>query len=134
MLRNKLPGKGTNIFTVMSNMAQAHGAINLAQGFPDFDGPQALRKRVAYHIAHGHNQYAPLAGVPFLREQTIGAVDKLTSRYIAGCVEKFVSVCFCLSVGFEREWGNRKSFTGVDVHFFGYYPFVTLFQLNYDKR
>lgn len=69
MLRNKLPGKGTTIFTVMSKMAQQHGAINLAQGFPDFDGPQALRDRVTYHMAHGHNQYAPLAGIPALREQ-----------------------------------------------------------------
>ena len=69
MLRNKLPGKGTTIFTVMSKMAQDHGAINLAQGFPDFDGPRALRDRVTYHMTHGHNQYAPLAGVPELRQQ-----------------------------------------------------------------
>ena len=69
MLENKLPGKGTNIFTVMSEMSQDHGAINLAQGFPDFDGPLALRERVTWHIANGHNQYAPLAGVPELREQ-----------------------------------------------------------------
>lgn len=69
MLSNKLPGKGTNIFTLMSKMAQDHGAINLAQGFPDFDGPLALRERVTWHIANGHNQYAPLAGVPELREQ-----------------------------------------------------------------
>lgn len=67
MLPDKLPGKGTTIFTVMSKMAQDHGAINLAQGFPDFDGPAALRERVAYHVSHGHNQYAPLAGVPRLR-------------------------------------------------------------------
>ena len=44
MLRNKLPGKSTTIFTVMSKMAQDHGTINLSQGFPDFDGPQALRE------------------------------------------------------------------------------------------
>lgn len=74
MLRNKLPGKGTTIFTVMSKMAQDHAAINLSQGFPDFDGPQALRERVAYHMAHGHNQYAPLAGVPELREQIAAKV------------------------------------------------------------
>ena len=74
MLRNKLPGKGTNIFSVMSKMAQDHGAINLAQGFPDFEGPLALRERVAYHIANRHNQYAPLAGVPELREQIAGKV------------------------------------------------------------
>jgi len=74
MLRSKLPGKGTTIFTVMSKMAQDHDAINLAQGFPDFDGPQALRERVSYHMAHGHNQYAPLSGVPGLREQIAGKV------------------------------------------------------------
>ncbi len=80
MLRNKLPGKGTNIFTVMTKMAQDHGAINLSQGFPDFEGPQALRERVAYHMGHGHNQYAPLAGVPELRKQI---ADKVLDIY--GC-------------------------------------------------
>jgi methionine aminotransferase len=74
MLPNKLPGKGTNIFTLMSKMALDHDAINLAQGFPDFEGPRSLRERVAYHIEHGHNQYAPLAGVPELREQIAGKV------------------------------------------------------------
>lgn len=69
MLINKLPGKGTTIFTVMTMLAQQHKAINLAQGFPDFDGPAALRERVSWHMANGHNQYAPLAGVAELREQ-----------------------------------------------------------------
>lgn len=50
-------------------MAQDHGAINLSQGFPDFEGPQALRERVVYHLNHGHNQYAPMAGLPDLQEQ-----------------------------------------------------------------
>lgn len=80
MLRTKLPGKGTTIFTVMSKLAQDHGAINLSQGFPDFDGPVALRERVAYHMAHGHNQYAPLAGVPELREQIALKVHDLYGR------------------------------------------------------
>ena len=80
MLRNKLPGKGTTIFTIMSKMALEHGAINLSQGFPDFDGPRALRERVAYHMDHGHNQYAPLAGVPELREQI---AEKVLDLY--GC-------------------------------------------------
>lgn len=77
MLRNKLPGKGTTIFTIMSKMAHDHGAINLSQGFPDFDGPRALRERVTYHMDHGHNQYAPLAGVPGLREQIASKVLEL---------------------------------------------------------
>ena len=80
MLPNKLPGKGTNIFSVMTAMAQQHNAINLSQGFPDFDGPEALRERVTYHMAHGHNQYAPLAGVPELRELI---ADKVLDLY--GC-------------------------------------------------
>ena len=74
MQRNKLPGKGLTIFSVMSKMAQDHGAINLSQGFPDFDGPQALRERVSYHMGHGHNQYAPLNGVTELREQIAAKV------------------------------------------------------------
>jgi methionine aminotransferase len=71
---SKLSGTGTSIFTVMSKMAHDHGAINLSQGFPDFDGPQALRDRVSYHINHGHNQYAPVTGVPELREQIAAKV------------------------------------------------------------
>jgi len=58
----------------MTEMARQHGAINLSQGFPDFEGPQALRERVAYHMDHGHNQYSPLAGIPELREQIAGKV------------------------------------------------------------
>lgn len=77
MLRNKLPGKGTTIFTIMSKMAQDQHAINLAQGFPDFDGPQELRERVAHHMGNGRNQYAPLAGVPELREQIAHKVSDL---------------------------------------------------------
>ncbi len=73
----KLPGTGTTIFTVMSRLAQQHRAINLSQGFPDFDGPPALRDRVTYHLRHGHNQYAPLHGVPELCEQIAEKVHAL---------------------------------------------------------
>jgi methionine aminotransferase len=82
MLRNKLPGKGITIFTIMSQMAQDQGAINLSQGFPDFDGPQALRERVAFHMANGHNQYAPNAGIPDLREQIAAKVLDLYDNKI----------------------------------------------------
>jgi methionine aminotransferase len=76
-LKSKLPGVGTTIFTVMSRLAQQHGAINLSQGFPDFDGPPLMRERAAWHMAHGHNQYAPLAGVPDLLEAIADKVDAL---------------------------------------------------------
>ena len=58
----KFPGTGTTVFTVMSKMAQDHGAINLSQGFPDFDGPGPLRERVAWHVANGHNGSDLLCG------------------------------------------------------------------------
>jgi len=73
----KLPGFGTTIFTVMSALANECGAINLSQGFPDFEGPQALRDRVTHHINHHHNQYAPLAGVPELRSAIAAKVKDL---------------------------------------------------------
>ncbi len=68
-LRSKLPHVGTTIFTVMSHRARQLGAINLAQGFPDYDVPAKLKDRAAYHVAAGRNQYAPMTGVDELREQ-----------------------------------------------------------------
>ncbi len=53
----------------MSQLAQQHGAINLSQGFPDFDCPKELTELVSYYLRKGFNQYAPMAGVLKLREQ-----------------------------------------------------------------
>lgn len=68
-MRSKLPNVGTTIFTTMSELARDHGAVNLAQGFPDFAAPDALLARVSWHLQAGHNQYAPMAGLYELREQ-----------------------------------------------------------------
>lgn len=65
-IASKLPQVGTTIFTVMSRLAAEHGAVNLGQGFPDFEPPARLRELVAEHLAVGHNQYAPMAGLPAL--------------------------------------------------------------------
>ncbi|QGU88781.1 pyridoxal phosphate-dependent aminotransferase [Erwinia sorbitola] len=65
---SKLPALGTTIFTQMSALAQQYNAINLSQGFPDFDGPQYLQQRLAHHVSQGANQYAPMIGVAPLRE------------------------------------------------------------------
>jgi methionine aminotransferase len=59
---------GTTIFTVMSALAQQHNAINLSQGFPDFEIDVQLSALLAEAAARGHNQYAPMAGLPILRE------------------------------------------------------------------
>ncbi|CAL95975.1 probable aminotransferase [Azoarcus olearius] len=74
---SRLPQVGTTIFTVMSRLAQECGAINLSQGFPDFNADDALFERVAHWMRTGHNQYAPMAGVPALREAVAGKVAAL---------------------------------------------------------
>ncbi|QLN90518.1 MULTISPECIES: pyridoxal phosphate-dependent aminotransferase [Citrobacter] len=75
--QSKLPNLGTTIFTQMSALAQQHQAINLSQGFPDFDGPIFLQERLAYHVAHGANQYAPMTGVQPLREAIADKTEQL---------------------------------------------------------
>ena len=65
---SKLPRVGTTIFTEMSAMAQAHGALNMSQGFPDFQPPQPLQQAVVAAMAEGRNQYAPMTGDARLRE------------------------------------------------------------------
>jgi methionine aminotransferase len=67
-MKSKLPSVGTTIFTVMSKLAADTGAINLSQGFPDFDCDPALVEAVARHMREGRNQYAPMQGVPALRQ------------------------------------------------------------------
>lgn len=76
--KSKLPNLGTTIFTQMSALAQKHQAINLSQGFPDFDGPSYLHERLAYHVAQGANQYAPMTGAQALRE---AIADKTAEIY-----------------------------------------------------
>ncbi|SNY62714.1 pyridoxal phosphate-dependent aminotransferase [Pantoea sp. GL120224-02] len=75
---SKLPALGTTIFTQMSALAAQFNAINLSQGFPDFDGPQYLQDRLAYHVSQGANQYAPMIGVLPLRE---AIADKTAELY-----------------------------------------------------
>jgi methionine aminotransferase len=67
-IHSKLPEVGTTIFTVMSKLSQDHNAINLSQGFPDFEPDEALLDRVNHHLRTGKNQYPPMIGIPALRE------------------------------------------------------------------
>ncbi|MCP4458470.1 MAG: aminotransferase class I/II-fold pyridoxal phosphate-dependent enzyme [Cytophagales bacterium] len=67
-MTSKLPNTGTSIFTTMSQRAAKHGALNMAQGFPDFDVSQELIDRVALHMNEGRNQYPPSAGIPDFRQ------------------------------------------------------------------
>ena len=76
-VKSKLPGVTTTIFTVMSELARKEQALNLSQGFPDFDGPAELLERVQYYLTHGHNQYAPMMGAPSLRAATAAKIHDL---------------------------------------------------------
>lgn len=75
-ISSKLPAVGTTIFSVMSQLAAEHKAVNLGQGFPDYEPPQALREAVARAMAEGRNQYAPGIGLAPLRE----AIARKTQR------------------------------------------------------
>ena len=76
-LVSRLPTVGTTIFTRMSQLAQTCGAINLSQGFPDFSAEDVLFERVAHWMRAGFNQYAPMAGMPALRDAIATKVHAL---------------------------------------------------------
>jgi methionine transaminase len=79
-LRSKLPSSGVSIFAVMTRLANEHGAINLSQGFPDFDCAPELVETVAQYMRSGHNQYAPMPGVLALREALSAKIQGIYGR------------------------------------------------------
>ena len=78
---SKLPNVGTTIFTVMSALAAKHQAVNLGQGFPDFEGDARLHQAVANAMLGGHNQYPPMAGLPNLRAAIANKVQTLYASH-----------------------------------------------------
>ncbi len=79
-VESRLPHVGTTIFSVMSALAQQHGAVNLGQGFPDFDCDPRLIDAVDHAMRAGHNQYPPMSGVPALREAVAQEIEALYGR------------------------------------------------------
>jgi len=67
-LTSRLSGFGTSVFAEMTALARQHGAVNLGQGYPDFDGPDFVKKAAIAALRAGHNQYAPMPGVPALQQ------------------------------------------------------------------
>lgn len=88
MIKSKLPDIGNTIFTHVSALAAQHQALNLSQGFPDFDAPEALREAMCKHVMAGHNQYAPMPGVLTLRE----AIAEQVMRYRQVTVDPEVEI------------------------------------------
>jgi methionine aminotransferase len=89
-IHSKLPDVGTSIFTVMSALAQQHGAVNLAQGFPNYDCSDTLKDLVRKYMSTGFNQYAPMAGVPALRARLADKIKILYGKSIS--VENEITV------------------------------------------
>lgn len=90
-LATRWAGFGTSIFTEMTELARARGAVNLAQGFPDFHGPQALLRAIARHVETSHHQYAPGSGEERLR--------RAVARFVAS------------TTGVERDWATEVTIT-----------------------
>ena len=90
-ISSKLPKLGTTIFTVMSQLATETGAINLSQGFPGFNPPDALIERINWHLHKGANQYAPMSGAPGLRDAIAKKTLRLQGRALD--VDTEITVC-----------------------------------------
>lgn len=90
-LETKLPKVGTTIFSVMSQLAMEHKAVNLGQGFPDFEPPQALRDAITRAMAEGRNQYAAGIGIPKLREQIAAKTERLYGHRVSPDTEVTVT-------------------------------------------
>jgi len=86
-MASKLPGQGTSIFAIMSGLANEHKAINLSQGFPDFDSDPRLIELVHQHMVDGKNQYAPMPGVPELRSEIANKMNRLYGANISSDTE-----------------------------------------------
>ena len=90
-IQTKLPKVGTTIFTVMSQLAVEHQAVNLGQGFPDFPVPQRLVDELARAMAEGKNQYAPANGIPALRQAIAAKTTRCYGRAVDADAEVTVT-------------------------------------------
>jgi methionine aminotransferase len=86
-IQSKLPNTGTSIFTVMSALAAEHHAINIGQGFPDFEMDQELAELAAQKIVQGYNQYVPMAGYMPLRESIAEKIFNLYGNNVSAADE-----------------------------------------------
>lgn len=111
MIVSKLPDVGTTIFTVVTQLAQELGAINLAQGFPDYDVDPELIELIAKHLRAGRNQYAPMPGVPELRAAIAAKIartqgvqvdpDQEITVTVGGTEALFSAIAACVGTGDE---------------------------------
>ena len=106
-IQSKLPNVGTTIFTVMSGLANQVGAINLSQGFPNFNPSERLQRLVTEHMAKGDNQYSPMPGVPLLLERIAEKIERTYGARVNADTEITVTAggtqaIFCAIAAFVR--------------------------------
>lgn len=83
-VKSKLPEVGISIFSQMTALANEHGAINLSQGFPEFDAPDYLKSQLNQYVHAGQNQYAPSAGIPNLQAQVAALIARRYQVNVSG--------------------------------------------------
>ena len=126
-IESRFPQMGTTIFTVMSRMAAECGAVNLSQGFPDFQAEPALFDAVHRYMLAGRNQYAPMAGMPELRT---AIVDKVAALYgtrfdaesevtvTAGATQAiFTAIAAFVRPGDEVTYFSKRCQSKVSIHY-----------------
>lgn len=125
---SKLPTVGTTIFTVMSQMANETGAINLSQGFPDFEPPAVLLDMVEKYLKSGHNQYPPMMGIAYLREQIAAKMQKSYAVEVDPDVEITVTsgATEALFVAIQTVVRSGNEVIVFDPAYDSYEPSVTL--------
>lgn len=106
-IESKFPDVGTTIFTIMSGLANQVGAINLSQGFPNYNPSPRLQHLVTEHMARGANQYAPMPGLLLLRERIAGKVEQIYETKVDPDTEITVTAggtqaIFCAIAAFVR--------------------------------
>ena len=125
---SKLPDVGTTIFSVMSSMATEYDAINLSQGYPDFDVPAALAERLNHYTVSGFNQYPPMHGVAYLREQIARKVNDLYA--VSANVNSEITITSgateALFVAIHTLVGNGDEVIVFDPAFDSYDPAIKL--------
>ena len=127
-IHSKLPDVETSIFAVMTQLASDTGAINLAQGFPSFEPPRELTERVNYHLNNGGNQYAPMTGIPALRQVIADKTSALQNRDVN--VDSEITVCTGATEGLfsaiQAVVHDGDEVIVVDPAYDSYEPAITL--------
>ena len=109
-LRPKLPDVGITIFTTMSRLALEHGAINLAQGFPDFPAPEVVKEAAVAAIRADVNQYAVTWGAPSFREALARKIERFSGRPVEADRELVVtcgSTEAMMAMARQAPWGRQ---------------------------